>query len=695
MEKLDELVGGQSSPAQQLASRRPLPWLRKRWDVLAVLLLLLASFPVQWLLPRTLFLTGATVNLIDDSWILDASFKASRGVWFGRDVTFNYGPLFQWLSSAPARWSGLSIGTIYETWYTLPLWVSFLLGYLTLRLLLPEQEPWKRFLLLLLLSVFRAPLEGRGALEIFLFALFLRGWYRVKQASLRPAVLGCGAALSCVAAFLYSADVGVQSVAALLISLAGVAWEGRHESHTVRSFASALLVFAVLSLVLVISLNAIMVRPLDFRFWKTSLTLVSVYRWSLSSSMSKAGKIQLLATSLAGGAIFLLRRAVPEDRAASFAARTGFLLSAFAFAFLGMQAGLVRADDPHIFYATFPMVFLAGTVLFSFRARTVSALAACSILLFGQPTLSFQPSGIRDRYAQLRHPLMECPKGFTAFDRACYPAAIAGMLQTGASYLQQRSGPRDSMVVFPYLTLFGIAAHRNVAGGLMQSLLANGPYLSQVDIAGLERAAAPVGLYLPDGNLSTPIDGVPNFTRSPEVWLWMFRHYRGEQQLVPGVFGLQRDDSRAVRITSQSRSLNAALQSYPVRKRSSVLDLGGIVWPSDGADFVRLRIKVHYNPWWKLRKPARLVLEIDHADGSYERKPFVVEPNVSSEVWFYPWDDAELAPYFDAEETHWRTGSRPAVARLRLLVMPLDWVSVQPDMIEVQSADSVRVGLNP
>ena len=107
MEKLDELVSGQSSPAQQLASRRPLPWLRKRWDVLAVLLLVLASFPVQWLLPRTLFLTGVTVNLIDDSWILDASFKASRGVWFGRDVIFNYGPLFQWLSSAPARWLGL------------------------------------------------------------------------------------------------------------------------------------------------------------------------------------------------------------------------------------------------------------------------------------------------------------------------------------------------------------------------------------------------------------------------------------------------------------------------------------------------------------------------------------------------------------------------------------------------------------
>ena len=118
------------------------------------------------------------------------------------------------------------------------------------------------------------------------------------------------------------------------------------------------------------------------------------------------------------------------------------------------------------------------------------------------------------------------------------------------------------------------------------------------------------------------------------------------------------------------------------------------VWPVDGPDFVRLRINIHYSLWWKLRKPARLVLEIEHADGSFEQKPFIVEPNVSSEVWFYPWDDAELAPYFDAEETHWRTGSRPAVTRLRLLVMPLDWVSVQPDAIEVQSADAVRMSMS-
>ena len=116
------------------------------------------------------------------------------------------------------------------------------------------------------------------------------------------------------------------------------------------------------------------------------------------------------------------------------------------------------------------------------------------------------------------------------------------MLQSASSYLGQHSGPQDHIVVFPYQTKFGIASHRNVAGGLMQAYTASGPYLSQLEIAGLESAPAPAGLYLPDADmrdlseadlvrwrnldLSLPVDGTYNFTRTPEVWFWMLQHYR-------------------------------------------------------------------------------------------------------------------------------------------------------------------------
>ncbi len=146
----------------------------------------------------------------------------------------------------------------------------------------------------------------------------------------------------------------------------------------------------------------------------------------------------------------------------------------------------------------------------------------------------------------------------------------------------------------------------------------------------------------------------------------------------------------------QLEPLNVAARSYPIRTRSSVVDLGDPgVARRTCADFLRLHLIAHYSLWWKLRKPALLMLEIERADSSHDRKPFLVEPNVSSEVWFYPWDDAELAQYFDPNENQWRAGPRPAITHLRLLVMPFDWVSVQPDAIEVQSVDAVRFGMTP
>ncbi len=693
MEKPDVLT---SQPVALPTSPRPASRLRRHWDFLAVLLLMAASLPVTWLSPRALIIV-ARPGTFDDHWVLDTPFKLSRGLWFGRDVAFPYGPVFQWLMSAPSRAMGLSMAAIYTTYRTPLLWCTFLFGYLTLRLLLPEQPPWKRFLLLLLLCFFWAPWDGRTAFDILLFALFLRGWYAVRQQRLNPILLGCGASLLCAAAFLYSADTGVYGIAALLVSLAGVAWEGRRESPAIRSYAAALLVFAGLSVVLVFAINAAMASFLDFRFWRTSLALVSIHRWNEPAAMSDATRTQLLVTLIAGGAIFLLRRLVQRDRDASITSRTGFLLSAFAFAFAAMQTGLVRSDAQHVVFALYPMMFFAGVVLFSFRSRTVAGLAAlvavsCSVM-FGQPVAIFQPSSFRYRLAQMQHPLTECPGGFREFSGVCYPAVFAGVLQTGISYLQQHSGDRDSVVLFPYQYIFGIASGRNVAGGVLQSFLAGGPYLTQFDIAGYQQAAAPAGLYFPDGDLSIAIDEVPNFTRTPDVWFWINRHYRSDQELAPGVFGLLKDDSRAARISTQPQPLTIVAQSYPIRDRSSVVDLGNPVWPVDGADFLRLRLTARYGPLWKLRKPERLQLEITRADGSRDLQSFVVEPNVSSEVWFYPWNPADLAYYFDADEGRWRTSPRPAITHLRLLVTPLDWVSQPPESIVIESADAVRFSM--
>ena len=678
--------------------------LRQNWDFLTVLLLIVASLPAEIFSSRALVMVSEP-NPLDDSWILDASFKAAHGIWLGRDVAFTYGPLFQWLSSAPSRVLGMSMGSIYATWNLLPLCCTFVLGWLTLRLLLPEQPRWKRFLLLLLLSVFWTPPDLRISLAIFLFVAFLRGWYAVRLQQFRPGILEFCAAVLCIAAFLYSADTGVYAIAGLLISLAAVAWEGRREPHAGRRFGFSLLAFAVAFVVLLLAINILMSDPPSFRFWKSSLAIVSAYRWIEPAAMTKADKLHLLATVAAGAAIFLLRHAVLEEDSNNVTGRPGFLVGAFLFALLAMQSGLVRSDEGHIAIASFAMVFFVGAILFSFSWRAASAVAIsaavlCSIF-FAQPASVFTPSSLRYRFARLGHPLTECPSDFLEFDRACFPEELTGSLSAASDYLRQHTGVNDPIVVFPYQTMFGIASGRSVAAGVVQSFLAAPPYLSRLDIAGLDRAAAPAGLYLPDLDpaqdtnwvASLPIDGVSNFTRNSEVWLWIFRHYRSQPLNAPGITGLQWDESRATRIATQSQPTGITRQNFLIRGRSSTLDLGEPAWPGDGADFLRLRLTVRYSFWWKVRKPERLQLEITRADRSRDLRSFLVEPYVESEVWFYPWNELDLAGYFDSDQSRWHTGSRPPITNLRLWVTPLDWVSVQPDSVLVESVEAVKFSM--
>lgn len=659
-----------------------------------MVVLVLVSFPPEWLSPRLVFLVTPLNDVAD--WLLDTSFKASRGLWFGRDIVFTYGPLFQWLSSAPTRWAGVSMGIIYATYATFPLWGTIVFGYLTLNLLLPEQPPWKRFLLLLVMALFWAPWEGRSAFAIFLFAVFLRAGYALVRERRSPAWFGSAAALLCGLAFLYSTDTGVYSLAALLISVAGVAWESRREPFVLRSCALAFAAFVLAAAVVGIAINAVMARPFDFRYWRNSLAILSGYRWIEPLAISRNSTIRLGIVLFLTAAVFLMRGITGRDRRLGITAHGGFLFGAFAFAFFTMQSGLVRPDSEHIVVATYAAIFLTGVVLFSFSSRTAfvfMALFTVASFLFSGPGLGPLVQWavrIRHNYRQVSKPLTECPPLYDEFDRACYPEARTRVLKKAAGYVQARSSLEDSMAVFSYQTIFAVASGRTAAGGVMESYLASGEYLSTVDVAGLERASAPAGLYLLDSRYAGAVDNIPSFTRSPEVWLWMFRHYRSEGEVANGVFGLQRDDERAAHITMHVEPLNLPNRSYLIGARSSDLDIGTPAWPDRGADFLRLRLTVHYSPWWKVRKPSLLMLEVGRPDAIYESTPFLIEPNVSSEVWFYPGDATDLTRYFNSDQNQWRIGSRSPITGLHVLVIPYDWISVRPDVIELQAADAVR-----
>ncbi len=701
MQNADVLVARSAPPAPTAARRGWLSWLGKYWDFIAVLLLVAATVPPFMLSSRTLHIVRRP-GLFDDSWVLETSFKASRGLWYGRDVAFDYGPLFQWLSSAPSRWLGVSLGSIYDTYNTLPLWFGFLLSYLTLRLLLPEQRAWKRFLLLLLLSVYWSPYDVRSPFAILLFAVMVRGWYAVRQEQLKPLIFGAGAALLCAAAFLNNADTGIYGIVALLLSLGGIVVEGWPDARFWRRYAAVLVAFGISLAVFAVIINCFMASAFDFRFWKSVVAFIRGYRWNAPAGMLPPDRNFMLTVVIVGLGVFFIRWIAKSERPTVIAARPGFLLSAFGFACVALQSGLVRSDRNHIGYAVFPLLFLTGVVLFSFRGRAASAVAAVvgtlASVMLAAPAI--RPASIRYRYALIQNPIAQCPLGYVEVDRACYPQPTAATARVVAGYVQGHTAANDWIVVFPYQYLYGLISRRNVAQGVEQAFLAHDAYLKQLNVDGLDHQPAPLALYFPDaepseipnGNLSLAIDEVPNLTRNPEIWFWMFHHYRTDQQLLPGVIGLQRDDRRKQRILMNAEPLGLAAKTYPIQERSTTINLGAPSWPP-GADFLRLRLKVRYSPLWKLRKPERMQLEISRADGSVELQSFVLPPNVSTDVWFYPWTEADLANYFDADPSRWRKGSRSAIVGLRLLLTPLDWVSQTPEAVTVESADAVTFSM--
>ncbi len=679
-------------------------WLARNWDCLAVLLLVILSLPLAWLSPRTLVVIPHP-GTFDDHWVLDGVYKASRGIYWARDVTFLYGPLGHWLIAAPPRIAGLSLGSIYTSYRNLVLWCAIAFTWGALHLLLPQQPPWKRFLLTLLLGIFWTTWDGRAALALLLFAVFLRGWYAVREGRLRPLPFACASAVLTIIGYWYSADTGTYGVAAWLLTMGAVALEHRRETQKLRLLVTALVAFGVSMVALVLLTNvATSLNPADFHFWRTSLALVSVHRWNEPAAMSDSGAWHLLVPLLVAAALFLVRLFVRDD-GPSPVAHAGFLLSAFVFGVLSMQSGLVRSDYQHIVQGVYPLVFFSAVVLFSFPSKLMSLAAAITAVaasfVLSRPLPEFQPEGIRFRFASAVHPLTTCPTGYRAIDHACFPEAFANNIDTTVSYLKQHSGDNDAVLIYPYQYMFAVAARRDVASGVEQSFLSAGSYLSKFDITGMQRARAPVGLYFRDAVpreyrdflLSLPIDEVSNFTRTSDVWFYVFRNYRLEQPLLPGVSGLEHDDSRPSRISSQEYSLALPARSYALDAPTATIPLGAPNWPSAGADFLRLRLRVNYNPLWKLRKPERLQLEITRADGTRSLRTFVVEPGVSSEVWFYPWDEADLTHYFEGDESAWRVGARPAITNLRLLMSPLDWFSQPATSVTLESADAVRFGL--
>ena len=406
----------------------------------------------------------------------------------------------------------------------------------------------------------------------------------------------------------------------------------------------------------------------------------------------------------AGTFVFLLASLLRRPRG-PWTRRPAYLLAGLSFALVAMQSSLVRSDHEHILMGAYAMVFLGGAILldeFNGPAWLCAALPATVVILtcvLAHPFPMFRPGTVATLVRRVVRPMYSCPAEMQEFDRACLkqrpmPRKLLGQgVQPGLCGLEYGM-PELPIAVFPYQTALGLVSRRTVAGSVLQSYLIDGAYLSSLEVAGLERCKArhrPVSA----GRRVEANRSVASLT-SPEkprglVSTYLHHHRAAAGPGAPGVLGLLRDDTRDSRIHLSSRSIAGPFSTVRIRKRSTTVDLGTIVWPAGGADFLKLRLRLDYPFWWKVRKPSCLTLVMYNADGSQKPIQFVLRPGPATDIWVFPWDESGMTEYFSNDPADWHPRNRPALLRLQLLITPFDWISVVPNSVTVESIDAVQV----
>lgn len=681
----------------------------------AITLLLLGMLGISAFAIRQGPIRLGDFNYIDSSWALQIAFNSHQGVWLNRDVWFSYGPLFEWLLRActwPHKWS-LGAFFKYGRWLGVSSvhYGGWLTGFFIIAatwaicaFLLRGQPPWKRLFYIFELVVFWMYWDVRPVADVLLFAVAVYECDRIRNRSAGlPRALCLG--LFITLAFLLSADAGVYALAGfLIVSFSYLCWY-----RTVPGYFRRVLRFVVWVTAGVAAgtflTGVILTRSNGVEFWRMNLALLQGYRWAMSIPFDAALAARLFFVTGMTLTIFVLGWIWRDARSLCPVRHPAFLTAAALFSLLMLQSSLVRADWEHVFFGLIPGIMLVGAVLMgadtdsrgrAWQYLPVFLALGLTAVFSPAPNPSFVPSMLARHVSSYRlQAAKSCPPGTSYLNGACFLESDYNLIHTVAQYIAGHSAPSDWIAIFPYQNIYGVAANRKVAGGILQNYAAIGDQLVARHIAGLESTKPSLAVYSVDGVGWGGIDGVPNLTRSPEIWLYLQSHYESVAEPVPGVAILQRDSARQQHWKMQVTDL-------PVSQEARNAHFGGstglevaadLSWPAEAA-FLRLTVQVRYPFWWHVLKPRHLLVTLGFADGTEKNVVAIAEPNRPANIWIYPWRDADLQNYFSADDTTWRSAA-PGTPLRRVSIMPYgrDVFSVDPTSIRVTGLQAVELSL--
>jgi hypothetical protein len=439
-----------------------------------------------------------------------------------------------------------------------------------------------------------------------------------------------------------------------------------------------------------------MESALDFHFWRATYENVAQYRWSVNIPMSEPTAQRFWATVALALAIFTLefvrrkRSGAAEDREGGVA-----FWAMLLFGIAALQSGTVAGERFHVAMSMVPLIAFSCYVLMGatqsretgWKPTWPAVIALGLTAAFTGPNHVFIPRNLAAGF-QAANVSIPCRSSTHELDGICVQEPDFQKMSGIIGAVNQSSAPSDSVAIFPYQNLYGFFARRRVAGAVMQNYVEAGDWQTREQLDSYEQQQPKLALFFADGTASVLLNHVPNFTREPQVVLYLLRNYREIGEPAPGVLLLERDAQRAAAMQITALPLLRQAGSYEVASGKEIELTQTAVSP----DFLRVRLKLDYPFWWRPLKPGRIIFHVRHADGSEKRVPVMVQPGRDYEVWIYPWTDSEIARYFAVDEGAWRgSSSRPPVTGLSVEFDNQDWASVSPRRMELVGIDAITL----
>src|SRR5260370_15894232 len=367
------------------------------------------------------------IDQLDTSWGVDLVAKAQQGIWLGRDAFFNYGPLFQRLLSWGPLKRGMSLSSFYIYLWIFNYWTIVLAIYVTGAFVLRRQPSWVRVFYLLLLSIFWIPINWilfdiNLLLPLCCFAIFLR-MLPASGMEFRGLCWRAATAATLIAVgFLISGDAGIYSAAAFVV-IVGASLLYEHERASLAGTAKYVALTGAFFACWVFTINGMLGKFLDFRFWRATYEVVTHYRWFDAARMlPEMVPILGLATGL--NLLIFSWQWVVQKRTPLVPARARTAwLAMLCFGILTLQTLVVASEHFHVAIGLFPWIALSSALLLGATEIKISGLrlpvSLSAILVIkgvfsGPYSLFASPALFQGQFAAAGEDT--CPPGLYEFD---------------------------------------------------------------------------------------------------------------------------------------------------------------------------------------------------------------------------------------------------------------------------------------